>query len=39
MEAQYMAFTQAMKVIIWFIRFLGEEGYKHEKPTLIFIEF
>jgi len=27
------------KDTFWFIRFLGEEGYKHEKPTLIFTEF
>jgi hypothetical protein len=39
METQYMASIQAMKDAIWFIRFLGEEGYKHEKPTLIFIDF
>ncbi len=34
-----MASIQAMKDIIWLIRFLGEEGYKHEKPTLIFTNF
>jgi hypothetical protein len=39
MQAQYMAFTQAMKDALWLIRFLGEEKYKHEKPTLNFIDF
>lgn len=34
-----MASTQVMKDSLWLIRFLGEKGYKHEKPTLVFIDF
>ncbi len=34
-----MASIQATKDAIWLIRFLGEVGYKQEKPILIFIDF
>ncbi len=33
-----MAPIQAMKDAIWLRRFLGEVGYKQEKPILIFID-
>jgi hypothetical protein len=39
MEIEYMASIQATKDAIWLIRFLGEVGYKQEKPILIFIDF
>jgi len=38
MEVEYMASIQETKDAIWLRRFVGEVGYKQEKPILIFID-
>jgi hypothetical protein len=36
MEVEHMASIQVMKNVIWLRKFMGEVGYKQEKPNLIF---